>query len=136
MPDSPHTMTDVTPIITSSGLPDVAPQPPLVGHSPTGRLVAQRGLFRGPDLVCPLDLYAAVVRGDATRERHRLVVHPHSTVTTVLPGSSRRCNRQRGCCARSPSSSTSGACSAPGSTWSRRATAGSPPWCGCGPAPG
>ena len=82
MPDSPHTMTDVTPIITSSGLPDVAPQPPLVGHSPTGRLVAQRGLFRGPDLVCPPDLYAAVARGDATRERHRLVVHPHSTVST------------------------------------------------------
>src|SRR5829696_8623802 len=53
----------------------------LVGHLPTGRLVAQRGLFRGPDLVCPPELYTLLERGDALRDRHRLVVQPHSTVS-------------------------------------------------------
>ncbi|MGQ0839648.1 glycosyltransferase [Actinokineospora sp.] len=49
---------------------------------PTGRMVAQRGLFRGPDPVCPDELYATIVRGTADRERQRLVVGPHSTVST------------------------------------------------------
>ncbi|MGH8575016.1 MAG: glycosyltransferase, partial [Gammaproteobacteria bacterium] len=47
-----------------------------------GRLVAQRGLFTGPSPVCPDDLYARVLCGAATRARTRLVVHPHSSVTT------------------------------------------------------
>ncbi|HEY0641644.1 MAG TPA: glycosyltransferase [Pseudonocardiaceae bacterium] len=45
------------------------------------RLVAQRGLFGGPQPVCPADLYARVTRGDAVRERHRLIARPHSEVT-------------------------------------------------------
>jgi galactofuranosylgalactofuranosylrhamnosyl-N-acetylglucosaminyl-diphospho-decaprenol beta-1,5/1,6-galactofuranosyltransferase len=53
----------------------------LVEHTPSGRLVAQRGLFRGPDPVCPDDLYAQVVFGSAVRERQRLVVHAGSEVT-------------------------------------------------------
>ncbi len=67
---------------------DAAPAQPaaegderLVEHAPSGRLVAQRGLFRGPDPVCPDDLYAKVSSGTATRERQRLVVHPGSEVT-------------------------------------------------------
>ncbi|MGH3762334.1 glycosyltransferase [Actinophytocola sp.] len=53
----------------------------LVEHVPSGRLVAQRGLFRGPDPVCPDDLYAQVNFGSAVRERQRLLVHPGSEVT-------------------------------------------------------
>lgn len=51
------------------------------GMSPTGRLIAQRGLYRGPALVCPPQLYATVVRGDAVRDRHRLTLRPHSVVS-------------------------------------------------------
>ncbi|GAA2989408.1 glycosyltransferase [Actinokineospora diospyrosa] len=47
-----------------------------------GRLVAQRGLFRGPDPVCPDSLYATVVAGAADRERDRLIVRPYSEVST------------------------------------------------------
>lgn len=67
---------------------DAAPAQPaaegdarLVEHTPSGRLVAQRGLFRGPDPVCPDDLYAQVLFGSAVRERQRLVVHPGSEVS-------------------------------------------------------
>lgn len=56
--------------------------PRLVAHTPSGRLVAQRGLFRGPDPVCPDDLYAQVEYGNALRERQRLVVRAGSSVTT------------------------------------------------------
>ena len=52
----------------------------LVEHTPSGRLVAQRGLFRGPDPVCPDDLYSQVEFGSAVRERQRLVVHAGSEV--------------------------------------------------------
>jgi galactofuranosylgalactofuranosylrhamnosyl-N-acetylglucosaminyl-diphospho-decaprenol beta-1,5/1,6-galactofuranosyltransferase len=48
---------------------------------PTGRMVAQRGLFRGPDPVCPEDLYAQIRVGNAVRERQRLVVQPGSEVS-------------------------------------------------------
>jgi galactofuranosylgalactofuranosylrhamnosyl-N-acetylglucosaminyl-diphospho-decaprenol beta-1,5/1,6-galactofuranosyltransferase len=58
-----------------------APDERLVEHTPNGRLVAQRGLFRGPDPVCPDDLYAQINLGNATRERQRLVVHPGSDVS-------------------------------------------------------
>jgi galactofuranosylgalactofuranosylrhamnosyl-N-acetylglucosaminyl-diphospho-decaprenol beta-1,5/1,6-galactofuranosyltransferase len=58
------------------------PEPRLVGHSPAGRLVAQRGLFRGPNPICPDDLYAQVTSGTAVRDRDRLVVHAGSAVTT------------------------------------------------------
>ncbi|HEY0451528.1 glycosyltransferase [Actinophytocola sp.] len=67
---------------------DAAPAQPaaegearLVEHAPSGRLVAQRGLFRGPDPVCPDDLYAQVLFGNAVRERQRLVVHAGSEVS-------------------------------------------------------
>nr|WP_143229502.1 glycosyltransferase [Actinophytocola xanthii] len=62
-------------------MPASAPDDRLVEHAPEGRLVAQRGLFRGPDPVCPEDLYAQVVLGSAVRERERLVVHAGSEVT-------------------------------------------------------
>ena len=67
---------------------DAAPAQPtgkgeerLVEHAPNGRLVAQRGLFRGPDPVCPDDLYAQVSYGSAVRDRQRLVVHAGSEVS-------------------------------------------------------
>ena len=73
---------------SSSITSDAAPAQPaakgdarLVEHTPSGRLVAQRGLFRGPDPVCPDDLYAQVVFGSAVRERQRLVVHRGSEVS-------------------------------------------------------
>ncbi|WP_414636472.1 glycosyltransferase [Actinophytocola sp.] len=58
-----------------------APDERLVEHVPAGRLIAQRGLFRGPDPVCPVDLYAQAVQGTATRQRQRLVVHAGSEVS-------------------------------------------------------
>jgi galactofuranosylgalactofuranosylrhamnosyl-N-acetylglucosaminyl-diphospho-decaprenol beta-1,5/1,6-galactofuranosyltransferase len=58
-----------------------APDERLVEHTPNGRLVAQRGLFRGPDPVCPEDLYAQINFGNAVRERQRLVVHAGSEVS-------------------------------------------------------
>ena len=36
---------------------------------PGGRIVAQRGLFAGPSLLVPEELYAKVERGAARRER-------------------------------------------------------------------
>src|SRR5882757_1346395 len=58
-----------------------APDERLVEHAPNGRLVAQRGLFHGPDPVCPEDLYAQINFGNAVRERQRLVVHAGSEVS-------------------------------------------------------
>jgi galactofuranosylgalactofuranosylrhamnosyl-N-acetylglucosaminyl-diphospho-decaprenol beta-1,5/1,6-galactofuranosyltransferase len=58
-----------------------APDERLVEHAPAGRLIAQRGLFRGPDPVCPDDLYAQAVVGTAARQRQRLVVHAGSEVS-------------------------------------------------------
>ncbi|MGB3439939.1 MAG: glycosyltransferase [Actinophytocola sp.] len=58
-----------------------APDERLVEHAPSGRLVAQRGLFRGPDPVCPDDLYAQITFGNAARERQRLVVHTGAEVS-------------------------------------------------------
>jgi galactofuranosylgalactofuranosylrhamnosyl-N-acetylglucosaminyl-diphospho-decaprenol beta-1,5/1,6-galactofuranosyltransferase len=80
MPGSPSTRTDdaadmVTPAASAGA------ERNLVEHTPSGRLVAQRGLFRGPDPVCPDELYAQVRLGAAARERQRLVVHPGSEVT-------------------------------------------------------
>jgi galactofuranosylgalactofuranosylrhamnosyl-N-acetylglucosaminyl-diphospho-decaprenol beta-1,5/1,6-galactofuranosyltransferase len=46
------------------------------------RLTVQRGLFFGPSALVPEDLYATVDRGGAVRERHRVVLDPHSTVGT------------------------------------------------------
>jgi galactofuranosylgalactofuranosylrhamnosyl-N-acetylglucosaminyl-diphospho-decaprenol beta-1,5/1,6-galactofuranosyltransferase len=51
------------------------------GGAPAGRLVAGRGLFRGPNPVCPDELYVRVDRGEAVRERQRMVVQPWSTVS-------------------------------------------------------
>ena len=41
-------------------------------------MIAQRGLFSGPRLLVPEDLYARVERGAASRERDRVVLDPHS----------------------------------------------------------
>jgi galactofuranosylgalactofuranosylrhamnosyl-N-acetylglucosaminyl-diphospho-decaprenol beta-1,5/1,6-galactofuranosyltransferase len=49
---------------------------------PTGRIVAQRGLFIGPSLLVPEDLYARIERGAANRERDRVELGPATAVTT------------------------------------------------------
>ena len=49
---------------------------------PAGRIVAQRGLFTGPSLLVPEDLYARIERGTARRERHRVALGPATAVTT------------------------------------------------------
>jgi galactofuranosylgalactofuranosylrhamnosyl-N-acetylglucosaminyl-diphospho-decaprenol beta-1,5/1,6-galactofuranosyltransferase len=76
-------MLGSTPISSdaASAEPASAPDARLVEHAPNGRLVAQRGLFRGPDPVCPEDLYAKVNHGAAVRDRQRLVVRADSEVT-------------------------------------------------------
>ncbi len=79
MPGSTPTTSETAPAVQQ---PAAEGEPLLVAHAPSGRLVAQRGLFRGPDPVCPDDLYAQVVFGNAVRERQRLVVHPGSEVST------------------------------------------------------
>lgn len=73
----------------SSPITGEATRPPAAEAEPSptvreqsNRLVAQRGLFRGPDPVCPDDLYLQVEQGSAVRERQRLVVHAGSAVTT------------------------------------------------------
>lgn len=52
------------------------------GQPVPSRLVTQRGLFSGPSPVVSDDLYLAVRKGVATRERHRVVVAPNATVST------------------------------------------------------
>ncbi len=47
-----------------------------------GRLTVQRGLFSGPTPLVPEDLYSAVERGGARRERADITLAPHSTVHT------------------------------------------------------
>jgi galactofuranosylgalactofuranosylrhamnosyl-N-acetylglucosaminyl-diphospho-decaprenol beta-1,5/1,6-galactofuranosyltransferase len=78
MPARTPTRTDTA----TNGYGEATPSGDVGGRSPDGRLVAQRGLFRGPDPVCPDELYASVVRGAAVRERQRLVVRPWSTIST------------------------------------------------------
>ncbi|PSL55499.1 galactofuranosylgalactofuranosylrhamnosyl-N-acetylglucosaminyl-diphospho-decaprenol beta-1,5/1,6-galactofuranosyltransferase [Saccharothrix carnea] len=53
----------------------------LVEHEAPEKLLAQRGLFAGPSQIVSEDLYAEISQGIADRERHRLVVHPHATVS-------------------------------------------------------
>ena len=79
MPASTPTTSETAPVVQQ---PADEGEPRLVAHAPNGRLVAQRGLFRGPDPVCPDDLYAQVVFGNAVRQRQRLVVHAASEVST------------------------------------------------------
>jgi galactofuranosylgalactofuranosylrhamnosyl-N-acetylglucosaminyl-diphospho-decaprenol beta-1,5/1,6-galactofuranosyltransferase len=82
MPGTPSARTDETmDEPTDSARAVASPEPERVAAEPTGRLVAQRGLFRGPDPTCPEDLYAQVAVGSAVRERQRLVVHPGSEVS-------------------------------------------------------
>ncbi len=72
----PHS-TDTAPA-DREATPGVVPRP-----RPTpSRLTAQRGLFFGPSALVPEDLYAVVERGGARRERHRVVLDPHSAVGT------------------------------------------------------
>jgi len=79
MPASTSTTSETAPAVQQ---PAAEGEPLLEAHAPNGRLVAQRGLFRGPDPVCPDDLYSQVVFGNAVRERQRLVVHAASEVST------------------------------------------------------
>jgi galactofuranosylgalactofuranosylrhamnosyl-N-acetylglucosaminyl-diphospho-decaprenol beta-1,5/1,6-galactofuranosyltransferase len=82
MQGTPSARTDVTmdePTDAARPIPSTAPERAL--FEPTGRLVAQRGLFRGPDPTCPEDLYAQILVGNAGRERQRLVVHSGSEVS-------------------------------------------------------
>lgn len=53
-----------------------------VGEPGLHRIVAQRGLFLGPTLRVPEDLYARVERGAARRERTRVVLAPATAVST------------------------------------------------------
>ena len=55
---------------------------------PGGRIVAQRGLFTGPSLLVPEELYTGVERGVARRERHRVELGP-STAASTWRGSGR-----------------------------------------------
>ncbi|GAY09192.1 glycosyltransferase [Pseudonocardia sp. N23] len=48
----------------------------------TRRLLIQRGLFDGPSPLVPEDLYSVVERGNARRERGRVVLTPDSLLTT------------------------------------------------------
>ena len=61
--------------------PDAASDAPATDTGP-GRIVAQRGLFFGPSLRVPEDLYSRVERGAARRERGRVRLAPASTVST------------------------------------------------------
>ena len=70
----PHRTETVEPVGVVPAVPD---EP----SAPT-RLVVQRGLFFGPSALVPEDLYAVVSRGGARRERHRVVLDPHSAVGT------------------------------------------------------
>src|SRR6266567_8383579 len=62
--------------------PEPGAEPGTSDRSSVTPLLVARGLFAGPSTLIPPDLYAKVVSGIAIRERHRLVVHPHSTVST------------------------------------------------------
>ena len=64
------------------GLSDAATHDEPISTGPAGRIVAQRGLFTGPSLLVPEDLYAPVERGAARRERHRVELGPATAVTT------------------------------------------------------
>lgn len=46
------------------------------------RLVAQRGLFFGPSMLVPEDLYSVVERGAARRDRHSVTLAPATLVST------------------------------------------------------
>ncbi|WP_018683442.1 glycosyltransferase [Actinokineospora enzanensis] len=71
-------------------MPRSAPSVSASAHSATAaaadagpaRLVAQRGLFRGPDPVCPDGLYTTLITGAADRARHTLLLRPYSSVST------------------------------------------------------
>ena len=63
------------------GLSDTATQTTDL-DGPAGRIVAQRGLFVGPNLLVPEDLYARVERGAARRERNRVELGPATAVST------------------------------------------------------
>ncbi len=63
------------------GLSDTATQATDLDQ-PAGRIVAQRGLFTGPSLLVPEELYARIERGTASRERDRVELGAATAVTT------------------------------------------------------
>ena len=80
MPGSSSTTGEAAATVQPAG--QTAAEPRSAVREQTSRLVAQRGLFRGPDPVCPDDLYLQIEQGSAVRERQRLLVHAGSSVTT------------------------------------------------------
>ncbi|HEY0812020.1 MAG TPA: glycosyltransferase, partial [Pseudonocardia sp.] len=62
--------------------PDASTQAADLDLPSAGRIVVQRGLFVGPSLLVPEELYARVERGSARRERTQVVVAPASAVST------------------------------------------------------
>jgi galactofuranosylgalactofuranosylrhamnosyl-N-acetylglucosaminyl-diphospho-decaprenol beta-1,5/1,6-galactofuranosyltransferase len=64
----------------TDGEPDMAH---LAGElRPAEQLIAARGLFAGPTVQIPRDLYAKVSSGTAERTRHTLALRTHTKVTT------------------------------------------------------
>jgi Predicted glycosyltransferases len=57
-------------------------EPRTTGDGGPSRLVAQRGLFLGPSLLVPENLYSVVESGTARRERARVSLAPGSRVST------------------------------------------------------
>jgi galactofuranosylgalactofuranosylrhamnosyl-N-acetylglucosaminyl-diphospho-decaprenol beta-1,5/1,6-galactofuranosyltransferase len=62
--------------------PDAWTQAAALDLPSAGRIVAQRGLFVGPSLLVPEDLYARIERGTARRERTQVALGPASAVST------------------------------------------------------
>nr|WP_242613163.1 glycosyltransferase [Herbihabitans rhizosphaerae] len=60
---------------------EAAPEVSLEDHVPTGRLLAQRGLFDGPSEIVGNKLYAEVTRGVAHLERDSMSMEPSATVS-------------------------------------------------------
>ena len=76
-PHRTETVENVEALVNVEATPIASDEPPA-----PARLTVQRGLFFGPSALVPEDLYSVVTRGGARRERHRVVLDPHSTVGT------------------------------------------------------
>ncbi|HVV19754.1 MAG TPA: glycosyltransferase [Pseudonocardiaceae bacterium] len=66
----------------TDGDPAAAQHAERLRRRPADQLLAARGLFAGPTVQVPVDLYAKVPHGAADRERHTLALRPHTKVST------------------------------------------------------
>jgi len=75
--------TAVRPTVTEDGQVSVASDKSttFTEHAPSGRLLAQRGLFDGPSAVVPKDLYSEVIIGTATRYRTSVTLEESTQVS-------------------------------------------------------